>query len=165
MNRSGLRRVFSGVGLIILSLGLAHCTPPSHESGVAKKEIVPAETPAKPQPTLLSVQKDISNKRCLSCHVDASDKNRFVSLIDLGQIIETSSHAHVHDGVRRNLIKPGCPKQSFFLSIIKEGKMPPQPLERLSAEELKAVEDWITSLNPNAVLSCVSDEPPDLTNP
>lgn len=39
--------------------------------------------------------------------------------------------------------------------------MPPSQSERLDAETLKIIEDWIYNLNPEASTSCNSDEPPD----
>jgi mono/diheme cytochrome c family protein len=118
-----------------------------------------APTPALPDPsvaptleaTLASVQSVLADKRCVSCHTEASRANNHVVLTDLATIsFEGQPPAHVHDSPepRRDLIKKGCPDQSFFLSILKEGKMPPAPQPRLTTEELATVAKWITNLGP-----------------
>ena len=128
------------------------------------------DTPAKLEPDLKSIQTVFISKKCVSCHAEATERNRFVVLTEISQIIEKTDkkdgHQHhlneatpLADQVRKNLIKPGCPKQSFFLSIMKEGKMPPPP-SKVSPDELKIIEQWITSLKPDAGKSC-SDEPGD----
>lgn len=64
-------------------------------------------------------------------------------------------------GARANLIKPGCPKQSFLMMILKAQKMPPLPNPPVDAATIKVLEDWIVSLDPNAGTACDGDEPGD----
>jgi hypothetical protein len=108
-----------------------------------------------PQPTLASIQMDFVDRRCVSCHQEATATNRHVKLTNFMEIVEGTGHppggAHV-----RKIIKPGCPKESFFHSIMREGKMPPPPAPKPSPEWLKAMADWITSLKPGAICD---DEP------
>lgn len=113
------------------------------------------------QANLESIQRDFVDVRCVRCHTEATAANRYVSLIDITQSIETPKSGP--ESRPRYLIKPGCPKQSFFLSIIKEGKMPPGG--GVSPKAIEAIEKYITSLNPHAGTDC-SDEPPgDETDP
>lgn len=120
----------------------------------------PASSPPKLEANLQSVQTVLVNARCVSCHAEPTAKNRQVVLTDIQQVIE-KPHAPGRGAHPRYLIKPGCPKQSFFLSIIKSGSMPPRPDERVSAEDIKTLEAFIVSLNPKAGKMC-DDEPPDL---
>lgn len=106
---------------------------------------------------LESIQENLVDRDCKSCHQGASRQNRNVDLTDIAAIIVSSEHAHEPDGARRDLIKPGCPQQSFFLSIMREGKMPPKPASRVDDAKLQAVERWIKSLAPDVI--CESDEP------
>ena len=112
------------------------------------------------EPTLKSVQEVYVNARCVSCHLEPTTKNRNVALTDIRDVIE-KPHVHGSGPHPKYLIKPGCPKQSFFLSIIKSGKMPPPPAERVSAEDFKELEAFVLSLDPKAAKLC-DDEPPDL---
>jgi|GEM_PF-1817699 len=117
---------------------------------------LPEPTPEPvPQPTLASIQKDFVDRKCVSCHQEATSANRHVKLASLMEIVEGTGHppggAHV-----RKIIKPGCPKESFFHSIMREGKMPPPPAPKPTQEWLKAMSDWITSLKPGAICD---DEP------
>jgi mono/diheme cytochrome c family protein len=108
--------------------------------------------------TLESIQRDFVNPNCIQCHTQATENNRYVKLTDLSAVIEKTGHDHSSPHVRY-LIKPGCPKQSFFLSIIRAGKMPPSG--KVSAEEIQTIETFIKNLDPNAKKKC-DDEPPDL---
>lgn len=139
------------------SNGPASPPPQANEPQDGKPQ--PSPTPELPlviQPTKESIQTEFVNKSCLGCHESASARNRFVDLRDIGVLAE-EGHVHEPGGPRHNLIKPGCPKQSFFLSIIREGKMPPPPAPRPSDENLQAVDAWIVSLKADA--TCLSDEP------
>ena len=143
--------------------------PPQPPKKEEDKPAPPSETPAKLEPSLKSIQTIFVTKKCLSCHTEATERNRNVVLTDLSLLIEKTNNDgghqhHLKDSIplgqmRKNLIKPGCPKESFFLSIMKEGKMPPPP-SKATPEELKIIEQWITSLKPDAGKSC-SDEPGD----
>ena len=106
--------------------------------------------------TVDSIQRNFVNRHCLECHLTATAANRYVSLSDLSTLIEKTGDGHSHHP--RFLIKPGCPRESFFLSILKEGKMPPAPAQKVSAEAINTIERWIISLHPNG--SC-DDEPQD----
>lgn len=109
-----------------------------------------------------SIQRNLVNRSCVSCHLDATVKNRYVSLVDIGSVIEKPGSS---PSGRRYLIKPGCPKESFFLSIIREGKMPPAPAQSISTEEIQVIEEFIRDLNPSATSETCSDEPPDSEEP
>ncbi len=85
-------------------------------------------------------------------------------MADIATSIEKPGHDHGTGAHPRYLIKPGCPKQSFFLSIIREGKMPPAPAEKISPETIKAIEQFIIALDPKAGKMC-DDEPPDSDGP
>ena len=115
--------------------------------------------------TTESVQRAFVNQSCLKCHTVAKDTNRNVALADINTLIEPEGHVHHHgDPAVRFLVKPGCPKKSFFLSILREGKMPPPPGLKISEEKLQVIEAWITSLKPNAVCEDL-EEPPDSPTP
>lgn len=105
-----------------------------------------------PKPTLASIQKDFVDRKCVSCHQEATHNNRHVKLTNLTEVIEgTGPSGHV-----RKIIKPGCPKESFFHSIMREKKMPPAPAEKPTEEVLKIIAEWITNLKPGAICD---DEP------
>lgn len=125
------------------------------------KDDEPPQLPLTVQANQESIQKNLVDKTCISCHQSATASNRYVELTDISKLIEGAGHEHTPGGPRHNLVKPGCPTQSFFYTIMKEGKMPPPPAGKVSPESLKAVEDWIVSLKPNAGNSCESDEPQD----
>ncbi len=116
----------------------------------------PAPEPT-PQATLTSIQKDFVNKKCVSCHQEATASNRHIKLTDLMEIVEGTGHSSGGAHVRK-IIKPGCPKESFFHSIMREGKMPPPPADKPSQEWLKAIAEWIAALKPGAICD---DEPGD----
>jgi len=149
-------KLASGLALGLIGLTLSSC------SGDAGTNSPIVKGPPKELfPTLQSVQTDFVNDRCLSCHQTATAQNRQVALVDIALLIEGNGHNHGHGNTGRHLIKPGCPKQSFFLSVMREGKMPPPPGEKVPSETLKIVETWIVELKPNAGNSCNDDEPPD----
>lgn len=138
---------------LILPLSLAGCAR-SAPSLVTSKDL---PIPEKITPTAESIQRNFVDKKCLSCHMQAIESNRFVVLKDITQLIEGTTGG----SGRKNLIKPGCPKGSFFLSIMKEEKMPPPSYGRIESDTLRAIEEWIVGLDPNAGSSCSGDEPPD----
>ena len=147
-------------GVLILPVAvLLSCAKPSGDSAPAPQ--APPQVEAKISPTIQSIQHDFVDKKCLSCHGQATERNRYVALSDLGSIMDVGSHSHHPNEMRRDLIKPGCPKQSFFLSIMREGKMPRG--EKVDEETLKTIEQWITGLKPDAGSTCnfSGDEPPD----
>lgn len=112
------------------------------------------------KPSQESIQIQLVEKSCVSCHESATSKNRHVDLRDIGKIIEGEhNHATDSDHSRTALVKPGCPKQSFFLSIMREGKMPPPPAPSIESKSLNIVEIWIKGLKD--VENCEPDEPGD----
>lgn len=116
-------------------------------------------SPVVVQSTRESIQRDFVNVYCLGCHTQANAKNRFVDLTDIVKLAEPGDHTTEAGHHHRVLVQPGCPKQSLFLSILKEGKMPPRPAEPVPAETLRSIESWIVSLKPDAGDSCNGDEP------
>lgn len=106
-----------------------------------------------------SIQQDFVGASCLRCHTQANAKNRYVDLSDILTLTQPGDHNTEAGHHHRVLIVPGCPKQSFFVSILKEGKMPPAPDERVLPETIEAIEDWIVGLRPNPGTACDSDEP------
>lgn len=112
-------------------------------------------------PTRESIQQNLVNVSCLRCHTQATAKNRYVNLTDIMTLTVPGDHATEEGHHHRVLILPGCPKQSLFLSLLKEGKMPPTPADSVPMATLKAIEDWIISLKPDAGTTCEGDEPQD----
>ncbi len=110
-------------------------------------------------PTQESIQRDFVNVSCVGCHSQPTSKNRNVGLGDISALVVGHPHDHEAGTMPRMIILPGCPKQSLFLSILKEGKMPPRGA--ISQATLQAIETWIISLKPDAGKSCESDEPND----
>ena len=110
------------------------------------------------EPTMESIQKNLVDKNCVSCHQSATSANRLIALGDLSVVIQTPDAHHDHNSMRQDLIKPGCPNQSFFYTIMREGKMPPPPTTEVSEENLKTVEQWIVSLRPDAGPTCDHDD-------
>lgn len=124
-----------------------------------KKESEDARWPPKVLATLESIQRDLVNESCLGCHSVASDTNHHVDLSNVSKLLDGASHDSGSSEHKTTILVPGCPQQSLFLSIMKEGKMPPPPASKIAGEALQAVETWIESLNQNADLDCDSDEP------
>ncbi len=112
-------------------------------------------------PTRESIQRDFVNVSCLRCHTQETVKNRYVDLTDIMNLTQPGDHNTEAGHHHRVLIVPGCPKQSLFLGILKEGKMPPGGAETIPVSTLQALETWIVSLKPDAGKSCNSDEPQD----
>lgn len=110
-------------------------------------------------PDIQSIQSDFVNQRCLSCHSEPTVRNQNVWLGDIFQVIEGNPIRF--PGARQNLIKPGCPKQSFLMIILKSQEMPPRPNPPVDGPTLKILEDWILSLSPTPRADCDGDEPAD----
>lgn len=143
----------------LATLGVISACAKSKDRPQGEPNPSPVEIESQMTPDLKSIQSEFVNKKCLSCHSQPTEKNRFVALSDISQIIAGIGHTYESSHMRRNLIMSGCPKQSLFLSIIKEGKMPPS--ENVSAVILRTIEEWIVSLKPSAGRACQDDEPPD----
>lgn len=141
-----MRQLLATLAVIIGLAGLSCARSPEEPVGQEIKD-------PKLLPTLESIQQEFVNNRCVTCHKTATSQNRHVALKDLRTIIEGRGEPHSHV---RKIIKPGCPKQSFFLSIIREGKMPPR--ETVRDDDVAAIEKWIISLKPDAGPTC-DDEP------
>ncbi len=136
----------------------------------------PAPQPSSPQPdpgsstpfaltaSTESMQRDLVDQRCVSCHSEATDANRHVDLRDVEElIVGHRDDGHPHDGgtghARKDLVRPGCPEQSFFFTIMSNGEMPPAPTAHLTVDELEVVRNWILGLWQGPGDPCVSDEP------
>lgn len=104
--------------------------------------------------TLGDVQTRIINPKCLSCHTTSNPDNRNIGLANIADLIEGSSSL-----APRKIIKPGCPEQSFFFTIMRTGEMPTRG-PRVNSEELAAIEEWILGLARPILANC-SDEPGD----
>lgn len=105
------------------------------------------------QPTVDSVQHELVDKKCVACHAEGSASNGHVLLTDLNKVIlppnVTAPHDHTDPHfARADLVREGCPEQSFFYTIMKEGKMPLGPAGHISVADLATVEAWIKSLGP-----------------
>ncbi len=120
------------------------------------------EQPVGLLPTTQSIQTGFINERCLSCHSDSTEHNRHVNLTDIKQITTVSNgghSGHLSGHARSPIIRPGCPKQSLVVSILREGQMPPPPSAPIDAKTIEIIETWIRSLNPDD--KCLDDEPGD----
>lgn len=142
----------AGWGLLLLLPLLGACGKNSGST--------PQGGPITVAPTLEGLQKNFVDVSCVKCHTSATAKNRWVDLTDILALTKAGDHTTEAGHHHRILIQPGCPKQSLFLSILKEGKMPPSG-DAVPASTLQALETWIVSLKPNAGTSCNSDEPQD----
>lgn len=140
--------------VISLTLLLTACKP-QHQLGASAGDGSQFEKIAANQS---SIQKIFINRQCLSCHDSALSSNRFVDLRDLSWVIEGEAFRS-QSSLRKNLIKPGCPNESFLLSVVKSGEMPPAPERRVDQQTIQILKDWILSLQPNRT-DC-GDEPPD----
>ncbi len=143
-----------GWGLVVLFPLLSAC---SGNSGSSSQGVTVS-------PTRESIQRNFVNVSCLQCHAQATPKNRYVDVTDILTLTKPGDHTTDAGHHHRVLIKPGCPKQSLFFSILKEGRMPPPPSDPIPAATIQALDDWIVSLKPNPGTGCNSDEPVD-TNP
>lgn len=136
------------IGFTVLLLTLVSCNYSDRKQPQSGEFSVEA--------TRESIQRNVVNVSCLRCHTQATPRNHGVELTDILSLTSAPEHApggHHHSA----LILPGCPKQSLFVSILKEGKMPPPPEQPLPATTIATIETWITSLKPGT--NCNSDEP------
>lgn len=154
LSLSRLKGFLALVGIIFCVISCGPI-PASDPKLVSAKDFVRQQKLA---PDLNSMQNFV-NRRCLECHLEANARNQRVVLFDLSTIIEGSLVRL--PGARQNLIKPGCPKQSFFLMVLRANKMPPRPAPIIDEESLKTIEDWILSLDSGTGTNCNSDEPAD----
>lgn len=94
----------------------------------------PNAPPAKVElePNAASIQSELVGKRCVSCHTEATHANRHVDLSDVAK--------------GGSWLRPGCPSQSLFLSVLKDGKMPPAPAARLEGSKVDIVARWIEDM-------------------
>lgn len=150
---SNRARLSAALGFLILTLASCGKTPGEGAPQPQK----PPEAAPELRATRESIQVDFVDRRCLSCHQAPTEQNRHVALADIRKVIEGAPHEP--GGHLRTLIKPGCPKQSFFHSILRERKMPPSPAQAVDEKELSVIAEWITSLKPDA--KCDDGEPPD----
>lgn len=120
---------------------------------------IPVIVPLRLEPTDASMTDGLISSLCISCHREAISTNRYVNLTDLAAVITTTPDTTT-PGQQRKVVRAGCPELSMFFLSMKNGSMPKDPTKRLSPENLKAVSDWIVSLNRDPALNC-SDEPPD----
>jgi len=144
-------------------------TPPSEPSPQTSppktEDAKPENKPAPPVVALVlestqeSIQKNLVDSKCLSCHQEAKATNRNVDLRDIGKLFGNLSSSQ-----RKDLIIPGCPKESMFLSILREGKMPPNSATKISEQDMKVIENWIKGFPPQRT-NCNPDEPPDSRPP
>ena len=143
----------------------SNSTPPPQPQSDPTPAPAPDPKPDRPnlpltlQPTLGSIQHELVDKKCVACHSEASVANRHVALSDLSKVILPPNVPAAHDHTdprfaRNDLVREGCPDQSFFYTIMKEGTMPPRA-QHVSAEDLTTVASWIKSLGP-------ADPPADL---
>lgn len=109
--------------------------------------------------SLESIQRNFVNTTCIECHTGATATNRYVSLVDISTLIEKPGTKPSGGPKARYLIKPGCPKQSLFLSIMREGKMPKSG--GVPQEIIHTIDTFIKNLDPNAGKKCDEGEPPD----
>jgi|GEM_PF-2252545 len=113
-------------------------------------------TPTGLEATLESIQAEIVNKRCVSCHGRATRGNRFIDLNSLGTNIEMlgSIEAPVPNQARKSILA-GCTDQSIFFLEMKNRTMPAgRNAVMLTDAELDVISAWIKSLDPTAEGRC-----------
>jgi hypothetical protein len=101
------------------------------------------------KPTIDSIQANLINKKCISCHQSATEGNGLVDLRDLRENISAFPGRNPQLNGARTTVMSGCPEYSILSLSLKNGTMPPAPAEHISAADLAVVEAWIRSLEPN----------------
>jgi mono/diheme cytochrome c family protein len=76
----------------------------------------------------------IFQTHCVACH-DAANHNGGLNLVD-GLIAGSESGA---------VVVPGQPDQSLLLRLVSEGSMPPEKADRLTADEVTVLKNWISA--------------------
>jgi hypothetical protein len=130
--------------------------PKSEPSSTSSSSPTPEPTPAGLEATLESIQAEIVDKRCVSCHARATRGNRFIDLKTLGTNIAMlgSIEAPVPNEARKSILA-GCPNQSIFYLEMKNRKMPTgRNAVLLTDAELEVIAAWIKSLDPTAEGRC-----------
>ena len=126
-------------------------TPPDED-----KQPPPKETPhfgLTIQPTLESIQKDLIDVYCISCHTGNTPPAK-LNLVDLGKFTDPHAGHNDPNGYHGRLIVPGKPQDSMLHIVIKSTRardqMPPSTsgIPVVTAEQIESVDKWITSLAP-----------------
>jgi mono/diheme cytochrome c family protein len=128
------------------SSGEPEPTTPDSPSAKESPAMPPAETPKTPatEPPVATAAgfarvQEIFKKNCVLCHTGAEAKEG----------LDLNSYASVMKGKKSGaVINAGAPGESEIMAVIKPGaktQMPPPPNAPLSAEDVKAIEDWIAA--------------------
>ena len=140
--------------------------PTTTDDGKAPPSGTTVTTPSDSPPTQLSLEPNIDSMQnnliqnnCISCHKHPSERNRFVDLHDLSKII-TTQNPIVQPGEARKIIRAGCPDISIFYLAIKNNQMPPAGNSRIDDSDKLVISQWIESLLPVDERNC-NDEPID----
>lgn len=107
-----------------------------------------------------SIQEHIVNKTCLGCHSASNSSNRYVDLTDLQNQV-TTDRSQLTPGISRKTVLAGCPDVSMFYLSMKDGSMPKNSTNHVSAADLAIVRTWIEQFVPDSNNRHCDDEPPD----
>jgi hypothetical protein len=80
--------------------------------------------------------KKILELKCFRCHANGNSRGNFAGMEDLNALGKSQYIDSVH------------PEDSKLFKIMSSGKMPPDPREAATPQELNVLRDWITSLQP-----------------
>lgn len=94
-------------------------------------------------PTTESVQEELINKSCISCHSGIAPASG-VDLTDLSKLIEEElSEEHGED---HKVIVPGDAENSEFYKLIVNKEMPPLPAESVDPKLFPIIRQWIDNM-------------------
>jgi len=79
--------------------------------------------------------KRILEQKCFRCHANGNDRGQFGGMEDTALL------------VKNKFIIPKDPENSKLYKIIVKGKMPPDPRQAMTSDELSVVRDWIDSIS------------------
>lgn len=125
--------------------------PPTYPNPEPSPSPLPPAFGLHVDPTVGSIQSNLMDIYCVSCHAGASPP-RGLDLTDLDKFLPPNNPHSDPNGYHGTLIAPGNPSRSMLLMVMKSTRsdqMPPPTsgFPPVTDDQLQSVEEWITSLS------------------
>jgi hypothetical protein len=131
-----MRKVFITLAIVTWVAAISACSETTFKGAAAGSPNQPG-TGGPLSPTFSSIQANIFQPRCISCHgTGRTESNINLETYDS---LQASSISHGHP-----LVIAGDPSGSHLLGAVESGAMP-QDGPRLSDAEIGAIREWITN--------------------
>lgn len=79
--------------------------------------------------------KNIFEMKCFRCHANGNNRGGFGGMENTEKLLKSK------------YVSKEAPEQSMIFTEVRDGKMPPNKIDKLSAEEQYVIRDWLESLN------------------